>query len=111
MFFHQGEGIGKHLPRWFINQPWNLQPIFSTAGKTSKKIHINIIHCRKINSFKDFKIYYKYSMPEIYKKIIVSTINNSVKIFKGLILDGQEEDNIDFKAKVDIEIPDSERIN
>lgn len=22
--FHQGEGLGKYLPRWLVNQPWNL---------------------------------------------------------------------------------------
>ena len=110
VFFHQGQGIGKYLPRGFINQPWNLEPIFATAGQTSKQIHINIIHCHKIRSFTDARIYMKYAIPNVYKLLILSTADKAVKIIKGMITKDEERDDIEIIGNIDIEIPDYESI-
>lgn len=58
-FLHQNQGIGKHVPEWIKNQPWNLMPM------DNKLIHQSI-HGIGANPYNSIQKFY-YGTPQWFK--------------------------------------------
>ncbi len=103
--FHQKQGIGKYVPEFIKNQPWNLRPVWPRNVETvegikhftSKEVHLNIIHAKKGLEMR----YVIHRYEAVYPAIVRQAFEN---MLQHLFVEGIQADWLENKIDLDIEL-------